>query len=159
MLVPMQPPPRGPASPQRRVITAWIVWFALTAAAGVYYLLGWVIPHQPSGGGESPPAAIFLAAATVAGAASLALGLRRRGRVPEPGRKFVLLILGGALAEMVALLGFVLKYIFNAAPDLALKLWIAGLALHLLNIPTDFKPPEAAPPGFGGDFNPPPPIG
>ena len=160
MLVPMQHKVRPSVNPMMPIIAAWVIWggFLLTIAA--YYYVGWVMPHSPRDENSSAPVNAMTIGAGITGGLSLALNLMRRTKITNLGKKFIVMIIGAALAETVALYGFTIKFVFNTALDRALILLILCIMLHLLNIPTDFKMPNPPPlPGTRDDLGMPPPTG
>ncbi len=135
------PPVGGIAQPDpsaaARQRTGWLLWCAFCISLGMLYFVGWKFAPGSAQPGALPVQPFILIAA-VNGLFALAIrGMRSRQEAP--GRKFILLLIGLALDESVALIGFVLHQSNSMPRHTTWFLAAAGL-LHLIQAPLDFSP-------------------
>ena len=133
------PPVDGGAQPDSaaaaRQRTVWLLWCAFCISLGMLYLVGWIFAPEYTQPGTLPVQPFILIAAINGLFALSVRGLR--ARQPLPGRKFTLLLIGLALDESVALIGFVLHQSNSMPRHTPWFLAAAGL-LHLIQAPLDF---------------------
>ena len=133
------PPVDGGVQPDSGAIarqrTAWLLWSAFCISLGMLYLAGWKLAPGAAQPGALPVQPFILIAAINS---LFALAIRgMRARQQAPGRKFTLLLIGLALDESVALIGFVLHQTNSMPRHTTWFLAAAGL-LHLIQAPLDF---------------------
>lgn len=137
-----------PETTLQREFKAWVIWFALTASIGIYFVVAYVATQGAAAHAPVNPilkkALIALSCAMAVASFAIARALLPRADEPPSlarprpslpfGRWFTILIVRLALHESIALYGLVLAFLKGDAKEM-LPFGAAAILLNLFVLP------------------------